>query len=271
MRMIRACGLRAWLRAVWGGMAGTLILGLCLSEAQAQLTARGSDSTLHVVKALAAAFEKETGKSVHLEGGGSGAGAKAAVSGEVQMAFLSRALTDEEKADGLVGVPYAFDGIAVIVHRENPQGDITVAELKDLYTGKATQWKDGHPVVLYNRNTDSGTRQVFQELVLGPKGVFTNSAKIKHDAILVGTVGKVRSSLAYTSVAEVDEAVVKVLSINGIRPSAKTLRDKTYPLSRTPTLATKGSPSGDAKAFIDFALGPRGQSVVQEQKLIGIQ
>ena len=269
--MKRACRLELWLRVLRGGVAGILISGLGLSVGQAQLTARGSDSTLHVVKALAAAFEKETGKSVKLEGGGSGAGAKAAISGEVQLAFLSRALTEEEKEAGLVGAPYAYDGVAVIVHRENPQADITVAELKALYTGKATQWKDGHPIVLYNRNTDSGTRQVFQELVLGPNGVFTNSAKIKHDAILVDTVSKVRSSLAYTSVAEADEAVVKVLSINGIRPSAKTLRDKTYPLSRTPTLATKGLPSGDAKAFIDFALGPRGQSVVQEQKLIGIQ
>jgi len=253
------------------GFAATLILGLCLSTARAQITACGSDSTLHVVKALAAAFEKETGKRMHLEGGGSGAGAKAAIAGQVQLAFLSRALSDPEKDAGLVGFPYAFDGIAAIVHKENPRTDVTVAELKDIYTGLATRWKDGRPVVLFNRNTDSGTRQVFQELVLGLEATFTDKAAIKHDALLVKSVSKIPSSLAYTSVAEADEAVVKVLSINGIKPNAVTLRDRSYPLSRTPTLATKGEPSGDVKAFIGFVLGARGQAIVQEQKLIKLK
>jgi len=257
-------------RILRAGFAGALVFGQCLGTSGAEITARGSDSTLHAVKALAAAFEKETGKGMHIEGGGSGPGAKAAIAGQVQLAFLSRALSDQEKEAGLVGVPYAFDGIAVIVNKENPHTDITVAELRDLYTGAATCWKDGRPAVLFNRNTDSGTRQVFQELVLGPEATFTQKAAIKHDALLVSYVGKIPSALAYTSVAEADEAVVKVLSINGIMPRAETLRDKSYPLSRTPTLATHGPPAGDVKAFISFVLGPRGQAIVQEQKLIRI-
>jgi phosphate transport system substrate-binding protein len=252
-------------------LAWSLAFGLWPSSARSQILASGSDSTLHVVKALATAFEEETGKSIRLEGGGSGAGAKAAIAGQVQLAFLSRALSEQEKEAGLVGVAYAFDGVAVIVHKENPQTNITVAELKALYTGRATLWKDGRPIVLFNRNTDSGTRQVFQDLVLGPEARFTPKAAIKHDALLVNSVSKIPSSLAYTSVAEADEAVVKVLSINGIKPSALTIRDKSYPLSRTPTLATKGEPAGDVKAFIDFVLGPRGQAIVEKQKLIRIQ
>ena len=84
-------------------------------------------------------------------------------------------------------------------------------------------------------------------------------------------MSKIPSSLAYTSLAEADETVVKVLSINGIKPDAATIRDKSYSLSRTPTLATKGAPSGDVKAFIDFVLGPRGQAIVEGQKLIRIR
>ena len=267
----RRCRLEAWSHLRAGGWAVTLMLALCPWGTQAQITGCGSDSTWHVVKALAAAFEEETGTRFHLEAGGSAAGAKAALAGRVQFAFLSRAVSAQEKEAGLVGVPYAFDGVAVIVHKENPLADITVAELKDLYTGQVTSWKDGRPVVLFNRNTDSGTRQVFQELVLGSEGKFTPRAAIKHDALLVRSVSRIPSSLAYTSVAEADESVVKVLSINGIKPSATSLRDKSYPLSRTPSLATKGEPAGNVKAFIEFVLGPRGQAIVAQQKLIKLQ
>jgi phosphate transport system substrate-binding protein len=250
---------------------GLALLGLCQSSANAQLTARGSDSTLHVLKALAAGFEKETGKSLKLEGGGSGAGAKAVLAGEVQIAFLSRALSASEKEAGLVGIAYAVDGVAVIAHRDNPQADLTVADLKDLFTGTAATWKDGKPAVLFNRNSDSGTREVFQEVVLGKEGKFSDKAAVKHDGLLVSSVAKIPSALAYLSLAEVDETVVKVLSVNGIKPSPESLRNKTYPISRTPTLATKGEPSGDGKAFIDFVLGPKGQAIVEEQKLVRIK
>ena len=264
-RLARPLSVQVGLLVAW------LSLGPCLQAVQAEITACGSDSTLHVLKALAAAFERETGKAIHLEGGGSGAGVKAALAGEVQLAFLSRALTEQERTAGLIGVVYAFDGIAVIVNQENPRNDITVAELKDLYTGAVTKWKDGRPIVLFNRNTDSGTRQVFQELVLGKEGKFTPKAAIKHDALLVNSVSKIPSSLAYTSVAEVDRAAVKVLSINGIQPSPATLRNRTYPLSRTPVLATKGEPSADVKAFIEFVLSAKGQAIVEAQKLITLR
>jgi phosphate transport system substrate-binding protein len=247
------------------------LVALGPASAHAQITARGSDSTLHVMKALAEAFEKDSGKSVKLEGGGSGPGAKAAIAGEVQLAFLSRALSSAEKDAGLSGVAYAIDGVAVIAHKDNVQSDISIAELKDLYTGASSNWKDGRPAVLFNRNADSGTREVFSELVLGKDGRFTDKAAVKHDALLVSSVSKIPSALAYTSLAEADEGVVKILTVNGIKPSTETLRAKTYPLARVPTLATKGEASGDAKAFIDFVLSAKGQAVVEEQKLVKIK
>src|SRR5258708_3228063 len=135
--------------------------------ARADIKARGSDSTLHVVKALVFAFENETGKKITLEGGGSGAGAKAAIAGEVTLAFLSRDLNEAEKAAGLVGTAYAKDGVAVIVNKNNAVTGFTVAELKNIFTGQTGAWSDGKPVVAFNRNADSGTREVFQEHVLG--------------------------------------------------------------------------------------------------------
>lgn len=238
--------------------------------ARADIKARGSDSTLHVLKALAAAYEADTGKKVALEGGGSGAGAKAALAGEVALAFLSREVDAAEKTAGLVGSVYALDGVAVIVHPTNATANLTVAELKDIFTGKTPAWADGKPIIAFNRNADSGTREVFQEKVLG-KEAFTDKAAIKHDGVLLGSLSKLPGAVAYTSLGEVDEAKVKVLTIGGVKPSAATLRDGSYPIGRKPTLATKGEATGEAKAFIDFVLGPKGQAVVAKNGLVPVK
>jgi phosphate transport system substrate-binding protein len=238
--------------------------------AHADITARGSDSTIHVVKALAAAFEADSGKHIALEGGGSGAGVKALGSGEVSLAFLSRTLTTDETASGLVGYSYAKDGVVVIVHKDNPVSNLSLADLKDIFTGKTTAWPSGGPIAPFNRNADSGTREVFKDRVLG-KDAFTDKATVKHDGVLLGTVAKIPSSVAFMSLGEADASVVKIISVNGINPTIATLKDGTYPISRTPTLATKGDASGDEKAFIDFALSPKGQAVVVKEGLVAIR
>jgi phosphate transport system substrate-binding protein len=238
--------------------------------AQAAIKARGSDSTLHVVKALAAAFEAETGKKLALEGGGSGAGAKALAAGEISLAFLSRELTDAEKASGLSGHAYAKDGVAVIVHKDNAVAGLTVAELKEIFTGKTGAWADGKSVVAFNRNTDSGTREVFQERVLG-KEAFSPKVAVKHDGVLIGSVEKIPAAVAYTSLGEVDPGKVRVVPVAGVAPSTATLKDGSYPIARTPTLATKGAAAGDEKEFVDFVLGPKGQAIVAKQGLVAIK
>jgi len=240
------------------------------TSAHAEIKARGSDSTLHVLKALATAFEADSGKKIALEGGGSGAGAKAAIAGEVTLAFLSRDLNAAEKTAGLVGHAYAKDGVAIIVHKDNPVAGLTTAELKDIYTGKTTTWSDGKPVVPFNRNADSGTREVFQELVLS-KEAMTPKAAVKHDGVIISSVEKIPTSVAYTSLGEVDEAKVRIVPVAGIKPSAATLKDGTYPISRTPTLATKGDATADEKAFIDFVLSAKGQAVVAKAGLVAVK
>ena len=240
------------------------------TSARAEIKARGSDSTLHVLKALAAAFEADSGKHVSLEGGGSGAGAKALSAGEVTLAFLSRELSADEKGRGLTGCAYAKDGVAIIVNKGNPVANLTIAELKDIYTGKTSDWSEGKPVVAFNRNTDSGTREVFKEHVLG-KDAFGEKVAVKHDGLLLSSVAKIPSAVAYTSIGEADEKVVKIVPVNGIKPTAATLKDSSYPIARTPTLATKGEASGEEKAFIDFVLSAKGQEIVVKEGLVALR
>lgn len=248
-----------------------LLVGISLApRARAEIKARGSDSTLHVLKALAAGFASDSGKKITLEGGGSGAGIKALAAGEATLAFLSRELNDAEKKSGLSGFAYAKDGVAIVVHPSNAVAGLTLAELRDIYDGKTVAWADEKPVVAFNRNTDSGTREVFQERVLG-KDAFSPKAAVKHDGVLISAVEKIPSAIAYTSLAEADETKVRIVPVAGIKPTPASLRDGTYPISRTPTLATRGEPTGDEKAFISFVLGPKGQAIVSKTGLVAVK
>jgi phosphate transport system substrate-binding protein len=247
---------------------GTL---LAANSSFAGFSARGSDSTINVVKALAEAFQTKSGIAIQIEGGGSGAGAKAAMAGEVQLAFLSRALDEKEKAGGLNGSTYAIDAVAVIVNNDNPASNLTLAELKDLFTGTTAAWPDGKPVVPYNRNADSGTREIFQDKVLGKGVAFSASAAIKHDGVLLGAVAKITSSVGYDGFGHVDQKLVKIVAVNGVLPSPATIRSGAYPLTRTPTFATKGDVNAEVKLFVDFAMSPEGQAIVVQNGLVSLK
>ena len=251
---------------------GAWILGLSTlasTVSGGELTIRGSDSTIVLMKALAAEYASAAGKVVKVEGGGSGAGAKACAAGEADMAFLSRELNEGEKKNGLDGHAYALDGVAVIVNKGNPIEKVTLAELKDYFSGTTTEWPDGKPVNAFNRNADSGTRECFQTVVM-KDAKFSEKAAVKHDAILLSSVAKIDTAIGYDSACVV-HAEVKVLAVDGVAPSVKAIQDKTYPICRTLTLATKGVAAGDAKAFLDFVLGPKGQAVVSKSGYVPIK
>jgi phosphate transport system substrate-binding protein len=111
---------------------------------------------------------------------------------------------------------------------------------------------------------------VFQERVLG-KEAFSPKVAVKHDGVLIGSVEKIPAAVAYTSLGEVDPGKVRVVPVAGVAPSTATLKDGSYPIARTPTLATKGAAAGDEKEFVDFVLGPKGQAIVAKQGLVAIK
>ncbi|MHC1728797.1 MAG: phosphate ABC transporter substrate-binding protein [Syntrophobacteraceae bacterium] len=245
---------------------GTLLLVALVgaNAAAGEIVARGSDSTISVVQALVEAYKAKTGTAIKVEGGGSSKGAKDCLAGEVDLAFMSREPKDDETKAGLVGVPYAIDGVAVIVNKANPINDLTLEQLKAIYTGNMKQWTDGKPILALTRATTSGTREVFQERVLG-KAEFDPSLQIKHDKAAIDTVSKAITAVAYTSVGELaDSGTVKVVTVNKATPSPATLRDKSYPISRTLHFATKGEAKADIKPFLEFVVSDDGQKVVKK-------
>lgn len=253
----------------WGCGAAAL-LAVSLGSVQAEIRGQGSDSTIAIVKALAEEFQKTSGIVVNVEGGGSSAGAKALIAGDVDFAFLSRKLKTKESDAGLQGIEYAIDGVAVIVNKNNPVENLTIDEIKEFYTGVDTDWSDGKRVFLFTRNANSGTREVFEKIVLG-KDKISAAAKILHDGLIINKISKIPSSIAYTSLSEVDSTKVKAIKVNEVQPSVETLQNDTYPISRRPTLASQGVPSGEVKAFFDFIMSDAGQAVVAREGLVRIR
>jgi phosphate transport system substrate-binding protein len=140
--------------------------------------------------------------------------------------------------------------------------DIKIEDLQKLFTGQTEKWPDGKPVLLFNRNESSGTRECFDGKVMN-KQPFSPKAQIKHDAVLYDSIIKIPTAVSYTSACHIKEGL-KVLKVNGIMPNAETLANKTYPICRTLTFATKGKAAGDAKALIDYAVSDKGKEVIHK-------
>lgn len=246
-------------------------VGLCVATiastalgvaALGTIAAQGSDSTIGLVKALTKAHTEAGGATFTVEGGGSSKGAKACIEGKAALSFLSRELKKEETEAGLIGHAYAKDAVAIVVNKSNSLDEITIEQLKDIFTGKTDKWPNGEPVTAFNRNEDSGTRELFAEKVLGGKDVkFGEKVAVKHDGVLMSSVAKIPSSVGYTSFGEVNDTV-KVLKIAGVAPSNETILSGKYPLTRTLTFATKGEPSAEIKAFFAFIDSAAGQKLV---------
>jgi phosphate transport system substrate-binding protein len=268
--MILAAGLA--LSAGVGGNMNTIERGKTAGvlPATTELKAQGSDTTLKLVKDLATAYAAQGGGTIQAEGGGSGKGIKACGEGQVPLAFSSRGLKEDEKKAGLVAAEYGYDMVAVIVNKSNPIEELTIEQLKDIFSGKTETWADGKPVTAFNRNEDSGTREIFKDAVLGKEGKFTDKAVVKHDGVLLSTVAKIPTAIAYTSAGEINDTV-KVIKVAGAAPTAENVRNKSYPLTKTLYFVTKGEATGEAKAFIDFAKGEKGQKVVAEHHLVPLK
>lgn len=240
------------------------IAGCGRSSQQAdKLNVSGSTTILPIAEEAADAFQKaHAGTSVLVSGLGSSAGIEAVSAGTAQIGTSSRDLKPEEGKLGLVDFPIAYDGIAVIVSPSNPVDGLTSAQLRDIFSGKITNWKEvggqDRSIELVNRDEASGTREAFQKLVM-------KDAKFDSVATVLPGTGQVRDVVArapgaigYISLgfvkARYTSANVKAVSVDGIPASEKTVADKTYPIGRVLHFFTKGQPSGLTKRFVDFVL-----------------
>lgn len=235
-----------------------------------EITIAGSTSVQPISEVLAQAFmAKNPNIKVNVQGGGSGVGIKAAQDGTANVGSSSRELKPEEK--GLVVTEICKDGIAVVVNPKNAVNNLTIDQIKKIYKGEITNWKQvsgsDQAINLVTREAGSGTRGAFEELVMG-------TDKISDKAITQNSTGAVRTTVAgdpnaigFVSLASVNETV-KAVTVEGVKASVETVKDNSYKIQRPFLYLTKEAPAGAVKTYFDFVMSAEGQSIMQKEGLV---
>jgi phosphate transport system substrate-binding protein len=257
-------------------IAGAIGLAPGLATA-ATVTVKGSDTMVVLGQRWAEEYMKKNPKTtIQVTGGGSGTGISALINGTTDICEASRAMKDAEKkqlADKAgaspVEVTVAKDGLSVYVHASNPLTELSMDQLKAIFTGKVTSWKElGGPdakIIPYSRENSSGTYVFFKEHVLANADYTPRAQAMPGTAAVVNAVSKEKFGIGYGGAAYAKG--IKVLKIKkddktpAIAPNEATIKDGSYPLSRPLFFYTRANPSAEIKAFIDWVLGGEGQGL----------
>ena len=237
----------------------------------------GSTSMEKFANALSETFmEKYPKVTVTAEFVGSGAGVEAAANGTADIGNASRNLKDEDKAKGIAENIVAIDGIAVVVDPSNTVEDLTKDQLAGIYDGTVTNWKDvggnDAPIVVVGRESGSGTRNAFEELLeLEDKCKYAN--ELDSTGAVMAKVASTPGAVGYVSLDVLDDTV-KAVKLEGAEPTEENIKAGTYFLSRPFVMATKGEISEQndlVKALFDFIYSEEGAELVKSVGLISVE
>ena len=231
------------------------------------LSLAGSTSMEKLCEALKESFmEKNPGVTVTVEYTGSGSGIESVTAGSVDIGDSSIALTDDEKANGVEENIVAIDGIAVITDKDNSVTELTSDDLKKIYTGEISNWKDlggkDEAIVAIGREAASGTRGAFEEL-LDVKDQCKYAQELDSTGAVLAKVGSTPGAIGYVSLDVLDDTVT-AMKIDGVEATAENVKNGTYKVARPFNIATKSDISDVAQDFIDYILSSEGQEIVSD-------
>jgi len=211
---------------------------------------------------------------ISIAGGGSGVGIKQAGEGLVNIGNSGRKATKDEIARyKLVVFKFAIDGIAVVVNPENPVKSLTKDQLENAFSGKLSRWYvlgwEDRGINVYTRDASSGTREVFWKKGLNKGEIAPKANFVKSHGAMKTSVSVDPFGIGYISIGYLDDTVASV-SIDGISPTLKNVREENYEIARGLYMNTRGEPAGLAKLFIDYILSREGQEIVKEKGFIAI-
>ena len=222
-------------------LALSMLAGCGNTKTTGSVATDGSTSMEKVIGALGEAFQNDTGISFTYNPTGSGSGIKAVQEGRCDIGLSSRDLKPEEKEAGLTGTVLAYDGIAIIVHPENPVADLSVETIAKIYTGEITNWSavggNDAEIVLIGREAGSGTRDGF-ESITDTEDACQYRQELTSTGDVITTVSQNPGAIGYASVASVKDTV-KAVTVDGVAPTEETIKDGSYVVQRPFVLVTK--------------------------------
>lgn len=241
---------------------------------------KGSDTVLPLTQKEAEVYQKKyPGSSIMVTGGGSGVGIAALLNGTTDIAQSSRKIKMDEKmklqdaGKAFTETIVAYDALAVIVHPQNKINQLTREQIESIFTGKTTNWKelggDDLKIVLYSRETSSGTYEFFRDHVLNKKNFAQNALLMPATGAIVQSVSQTKGAIGYVGLAylESDIKALKVSYDQGktfVDPTVEHAMDKTYPISRPLYYYYLNSTAKTVQPFMDFILSAEGQKIVRE-------
>ena len=243
------------------------------------LRVSGSTTVLPIAQNAADAFmTANPGTNIQVSGGGSGVGIQQIGDKLVDIGMSSRDLTKDEltKYKDFVITPVALDGIAVIVNpASNPVNSLTIAQIRDIYSGKITNWKDvggkERVIVVIGRDSASGTRTFFTDTVMNKTNYVKTQFEKNSNGAIQQSVAQTPGAIGYVGLGYIEPSVKALkISVNGtlVEPSIKSVLDKSYPISRSLLMITNGQPTGLVKDYIDYILSPDGQKLVAKEGFV---
>jgi phosphate transport system substrate-binding protein len=264
-------------------LAIALGLAFVSTEARAEkLVIKGSDTLgAKLVPQLAEQFKAQNpGTTFDIAAEGSTTGIAAIIDGTAQIGMSSRRAKPAEvgaaSAKGVQMKPtiVAYDGLGVIVNSSNPLKNLTKKQVEQIFTGEVTDWSavggSGGKISIYTRNTSSGTYSDWKELAMKKRDYASSSQKMAGHEQIAAEVGKNPNGVGYVGLAYMKASGIKVLTIDGAAPTQQAVRNKTWPYARPTFYYTNGNPTGLAKQFVDFTIGPAGQKIVDRVGFVGI-
>ena len=254
---------------------------------------KGSDTMVNLGQAWAESFSKtHPDANVAVTGGGSGTGISSLLSGTCDIAETSRGMEEKEiaqaKSKGID--PFqeivALDGIAVVVNPGNPVKNLTADQLRDIFMGNITNWKDAgganKPIVILSREVNSGTHIFFKEHVLrrgkakGPEEFSPGALLMPSSQAIADEVSNNENAVGYYGMGYITPkqkviAIAKDAASPYIDPTPANVKSNLYPISRPLYMCTNGKPQGAVKDFIDFVYSKEGQEIVKKLDFVPIK
>ena len=265
---------------ILGGFALVILLltavfgaGCISTEDTETISIAGSTTVLPVAQAAAEEYmNQHSNADIQVSGGGSGVGATSVIGGTSDIGMLSRDLKASEKeGNTLKEFVVGKDGIALVGHPSNTVSDLSLEQVKAIYQGTITNWKDvggaDSEIVLIGRDSSSGTREFFTEFVLDKEDAAKEMQELNSNGAVAQAVSITPGAIGYVSLEYVDDSL-KAFSIGGVAPTVDNVISGIYEINRPLLMVTNGEPEGLAADYLAFILSEEGQQILKDSGFI---
>lgn len=252
--------------ALWIVILTVLLLIGCIKKSKESVFTEGSSSMEKVIGMLGESFQNDTNISFTYNPTGSSSGINGVLEGRCDIGLSSRRLTEAEKENDLKETILAYDGIVIIVNKENPISDLSMDDIGKIYKGEIANWSElggkDEKIVLIGREAGSGTREGF-EGELNIKGLCKYRQELTSTGDIITAILNNPGAIGYASLASVKDSV-KMMTVDGVKASEMTIRDGSYALQRPFILVTnsKESFSSSAEKFMEYIMSEEARELI---------